>query len=778
MTMEYKSFIKNIIKKPITIAAAIVLCVIIVTTAGIKIYFISSFPERKLKHFITEFVMDNFRKAIKFDDVTVSLGGNIILTNFHVSTSSDFNDNISLVKSRRVVVRLDFIKAFFSGEICIKGIYFRNPEITLYKKYGRSYLETFNDLFSLTRSFQKIQHVDGGNFQIRADNAVLLYREVFRDSILEAGCRNIDAAVIIRGGTLNYSLKGVVHKYKSHVLDDGELFLEGTMLFKQPNILVSSDNTIRLVDIDLSYFNLPLGEYYKVPLAMQGGVTAEVSLKTLGSNASVESKIEVNNLNLRYLKTVGSYNVTANENFNADIVCDILGGGEKLVLRRCVLYDENARITAKGVYRATNLEEYFDLQFATGKVNLENLSGSITPFKDASYKGTMNARGRIWFDVKNGIARDVSCDFNIKDFGIQTSRKDAGQDYIEHLDLMISAKRNTVNAKLFMKKDATDVALTAKSRVHQWFPLISESTVRAHSKTVDLHNIYYPLRYCVEYFYRGAFNDKQIGYMHVVFRDEPVGKLMNSNNITCEYRADKLLAGGKAEFPGFSFKAGLNDGRMFLNNMSLSGYEGEYSFGIDARFDSYIPNIQLGGGVKNLNLGALCRDLGVKGTCEGRFTAEVDYSINAFRLAHMLQNTLLNVNVEVTSGLVKGTVLQKRLGEFLKKLGVKNPDVDTVVFPKAEFVFKQRADNFTIHRLAVYGDAVQLNGDGEYDFSTGLDIPFWMNVKAKKDDGTSVAEKAPCEIGGTFLKPFLTKYSSETGSNGRHGPVLPLFDIY
>lgn len=777
--MEYKKQLKNILQKPAVKAAAIALGIILVTASGIKIYLISSFPEKILKGFITEFVMDNFRKAIKFDDVTVSLGGNIILTNFHISTSSDFNDNISLVKSRRVIVRLDFIKALFSKEIFIKGIYFRNPEITLYKKYGRTYLETFNELFSLTRSFQKIQHVNSGNFHIRIDNASLHYKEVFRESVLEVGCRNIDAAVIIRGDTLLYTLKGDVKKYKSQVLDEGELFLEGTMLFKQPNVLVSSDNTIRLVDIDLSYFNLPLGEYYNLPLSMQGGLSAGVSLKTLTGNASVESKIEVNNLNLRYLKTAGSYNVTANENFNADIVCDVLGGGDKIVLRRCSVYDENARINAKGVYRSTDMEEYFDLQFATGRVNLGNLSGSITPFKDSTYQGTMNARGRVWFDLKNGTARDVFCDLNLKDFCVQTLAKESGRDHIEHLDLSVAARRNTVNAELYMKRGVTDVTLSAKSRVHQWFPLISESVVRARSKAVDIQSVYYPLRHCVEYFYKGAFNDKQIGYMQIVFKNEPVGKLMNSNNITCDYRADKLVAEGRAVFPGFSFKAGLSDGRMYLNSLSLSGYEGEYSFGIDARFDSYTPYIQIGGAVKNLNLGALCRDLGVKGTCEGRLNVEADYSINAYRLAHILQNSLLNVNVEVTSGLVKGTVLQKRLAGFLKKLGVERPEVDEVVFPKAEFMFTQRADTFNVRRLAVYGDAVQMNGDGEYDYMSGLNIPFWMNVKVKKDDGSYITEKAPCEIGGPLLKPYLTKFIGDANGdgNGRHGPVLPLFDI-
>ncbi len=775
--MEYKNLILKIIRKPIAIAAVIVLSIILITTAGIKIYFVSSFPEQKLKNFITEFVMDNFRKAVKFDDVTVSLAGNIVLTNFHISTSSDFNDNISLVKSRKVVVRLDFFRALFYGEIYIKGIYFRNPEITLYKKYGRSYLDTFNELFSLTRSFQEIRHIDGGNFRMHADNAVLLYREVFRESILEAGCRNIDVAVIIKDDMLLYSLKGIVNRYKSDVLDDGELFLEGTMRFKHPNILVSSENFIRLTDVDLSYFNLPFGEYYKMPMSMQGGVTAEMSLKSLADNASIEGRIEVNNLNLRYLKPAGSYNVTANENFNADIVCDVLGGGRKIVLRRCVVYDENARINVKGVYRATELEEYFDLQFDTGTVDLANLSGSITPFKDSTCHGIMNVSGRVWFDIKNGFAKDVSCDIGLKNFGIQTSQKGTGRDYIEHLDVNITAKRNRVDAEVFMKKDATDMKFSAKSNVHQWYPLISESTLRGRSKTIDLHNIYYPLRYCVEYFYQGAFDDKQIGYMQVVFKDEPIGKLMNNNNVTLEYKAERLRAGGKAVFPGFSFKAGLNDGQMYLDNLSLTGYEGEYSFGIAARFDSYIPNVQVGGSVKNLNLGALCRDLGIRGTCEGRLHAEMDYSINAFRLAHMLQNSLLNVNVEVTAGLAKGTKLQKELGSFLKKLGVEKPDIEEVTFSKAEFAFTQRADTFTVRRLAVYGDAVQLNGDGEYDFISGLNIPFWMNVKAEKDDGSFSTEKAPCMIGGPFLKPFLTKFSNNTDGNGSHGPALPLFDI-
>jgi hypothetical protein len=45
-----------------------------------------------------------------FDDVQITPLGNIIIANFNLSATGDFNDNISIVKASKAVFHLDFFK--------------------------------------------------------------------------------------------------------------------------------------------------------------------------------------------------------------------------------------------------------------------------------------------------------------------------------------------------------------------------------------------------------------------------------------------------------------------------------------------------------------------------------------------------------------------------------------------------------------------------------------------------------------------------------------------
>ncbi len=132
--MRFKNQLIKLIRNPIARALLIAASIYIFACAGLKLYLVYRFPEKEIKNFATRFIKENFNKAVRFDDISMSLYGDIIITNFHISISSDFNDNISLIKTGRARVSLDLF-ALFKGDMIIKGMYLDAPEINLVKKF-------------------------------------------------------------------------------------------------------------------------------------------------------------------------------------------------------------------------------------------------------------------------------------------------------------------------------------------------------------------------------------------------------------------------------------------------------------------------------------------------------------------------------------------------------------------------------------------------------------------------------------------------------------------
>jgi len=125
---------KEKLKKPLTkkiIAAAIAaLTLLLIYRVALNLLL----PEKYLKNAISGFFKENLDKAVKFESMRFDFFGNIEVRDFNLSVSSDFNDNISLVKSRKFLIRLDLWK-LLKNETLVKSITFNDAEITIFKKY-------------------------------------------------------------------------------------------------------------------------------------------------------------------------------------------------------------------------------------------------------------------------------------------------------------------------------------------------------------------------------------------------------------------------------------------------------------------------------------------------------------------------------------------------------------------------------------------------------------------------------------------------------------------
>ncbi len=757
------------------LAAVVIPAVLaVVALASLKIYLVSMYPGNVLKEYVTAFVRDNFRKAVTFDDAYMSVFGNIVISNLNVSIGGDFNDNISLIKCGSAKIRLGFLSVL-AGRPVIRGMLFEDPEITLYKKYGKGYLETFRDIFSLTRPVADISLIDHDRFVISIDNSRLLYREVFRDETLQLKMERVSARFVLRGDILGYDISGRTLPLRDEDLGRGRLRFSGKVKIAGDNSFVSSASTLGLGNIDVSYFNLYIAENAKDALFLGGGLDASVEINTVQSDASFRGRAEVTNLEVLEVRNNERVHFVSHENLNIDLLCDSADGFGRLAVRRFELSDDNVRLSLSGIYNSSAKEKYFDVTFDTNAIDLARMSENITPVRGAVFRGVLKAGGRVHYDLQNGASRGARLSLDLDDFGMKLLEKKGTRDVVKQLKAEISLADDVLKARVRAGLEESRFDLAWETFIKKWAPLSTESFITLDSPEMAGGDILGAFRAVVEYFYEGAYEDKKIGYDVNKFHEESLGQFLNANNVKARLDAKKVVLGHRAILANVSFDTGLRDGRFYLENFIAAGYGAEYSLKAEGQFNLWQPMVSVSAGIKNFDLKSFGADAGVKGEISGVLGATLDFQVGAYRLSQILDNAIMDAAVEIAGGSLKNTPLQDRFAEFLEENGVKDPDVKEIALPAASFNFSQRADNFQVTKLYLQGDRARFYARGRYWYDEGLNVPVEVTVAQAGAPGAF--QNVPLEIKGPLAAPKL--YRAKGRNDKTQGPAeaLPLFNI-
>ncbi len=740
----------------------------------IKIFFIRAYPEHVLKEHVMTFIKENFGKAATFDDVYMSAFGNIIISNLNISISGDFNDNISLIKCPGAEIRLNFFK-LFSGNIIIKEIVFDDADVTVYKKYGKGYYETFNEIFRLDRPLSEISNIDHEHFRVDITSSRLEYREVFRNEISAVKIDRFSLGLLLRGDYLDYTISGRVLPHPNSDLSKGRLSFSGRLRSARGNFCLASTNSIIVTGLDMRYFQPYLAEALKDLLNIQGQFDAAIRFASFRQNLSAECRIEITNLSADKLTEGSKHTWISNENLNMDFIIDITGGGEKVMVRRASLYDDVIRLSLEGIYRRSNKEHYMDMMFSSNTMNLERMSEHITPWKETVFKGNMKTGGHLKYDFISGSARGSEFMAELKDFGIIFRESTNTREFMKGLDAEISLKNDIFTAALKCSLERSKIEGRWNTRVKSWVPFSSESEISITAPALEIHHIAHPLLAALQLVYEGAYSDRKLGYENIIFRDEPVGKLLNQNNLQLHLGAKRIVAGHRAEFNEFALDALLRDGVFSVNSFSLSGYGAQYSLKTSAQFNLWMPLVSIDASVKNFDLRSFASDAGIKGEAAGMLNASVSFQVNAFRLSQILENSIVDVSIDLAEGNLKNTPLQDTFSEYLAKSGIKSAPLAEINSLTASFSFNQRADNYVVSKLAVLSDKVRLYGRGRYDYFEGLDVPLEISVAPAEAQAGMVT--VPCKIAGPLLRPVMAKVKKPKDKESTPPEPLVLFNV-
>ncbi|MGQ9848326.1 MAG: hypothetical protein ACUVQP_12620, partial [Bacteroidales bacterium] len=220
-----------------------------------KFYFLILLQPKITPHEIEEIFGNNFKKAIQFDHSSVTLGGNIFLKNVKIAPTTDFNDNYNLISCKNAIIDLNYFKEL-AGKIVIKGITFDDASLTIVKNYGKSYIDTFQSIFS---GILKGNTINLDNFYMEADGN-LVYTEHLSTDRLNVVMTNVSLSISLKNKHLSYSIKGVVEPIDSS-LDSGKVRLTGIINYTDTMGYKSSHNAIYEKKLDMNMSKYFLKEY-------------------------------------------------------------------------------------------------------------------------------------------------------------------------------------------------------------------------------------------------------------------------------------------------------------------------------------------------------------------------------------------------------------------------------------------------------------------------------------------------------------------------------------
>lgn len=758
-----RAFKKSTLFK-IGIAAAAVLAVMV----ALRLYISFAAPERMLKDSLTYFFRENFGKAVKFEDVEMSLAGDVSITNLNMSISSDFNDNISLIQSPSVTIGLD-LWSLLRGRIRMTGIRFAEPRLTLLKRYDRTYEETLRELFMSGKPLDEIGTMDIRNFTLLLSGGRVTAVEYLVDGRIVVESTKVNLEARFDGTVIQYRIKGTLVPFGSREIRKGGFSAKGTIYREGGRRGFSSVHRLNIDNFDISHLNQKL---LNPPLTVFGGVSISATVHATGGHVSVEGGAALNNLNLVERGQSGARSVIANENMNVSFAADVIDGGRRIAVRGIEMWDDSTRLAVKALYSKNPGEEYFDVSLERCRIDLARLSDWLTPWEGVSMDGLVEGAGRVLYNIRHNRAVDVTLSMGLSDLSVTGKTGSLKKILISIPRARIGIKDGAFSVTAELRKERSDLVAGFGGYIRSWFPLVSESALVFDSRVIEA---LYPAGAIFSYarrLYEEALEDKTRGYEQLFFMKTPLGSFVNNNTIDCTINARSILFGGRKALRDLNAAFRLADGYLRLERFSISGLGGDYGLDLRAYLKSDYPGGSVSGHATGINLEELARSLGIGGGMSGTLGADFKFEFSGNRKAHLIDNGRIEFNLTAESGHMNETAFQKRLAKFLVAAGYDKPAISRTGFTRATLSGNQVGENLYLSNMNFTGDSLSAAGYGTYRPDEGLRIPLNATFAGEgSDEAPGKTTSVPLLITGRLFDPVL-KVSTKKDSAG-----LPLFQV-
>lgn len=730
-------------KKKYAAAGLITAIVLINIVMTIRILFSVAYPERVLREHVTEYFKTNFEKAIKFEDIYINSFGDVILSYFNVSITSDFNDNISLIRSTKTKIRLGFF-GLFAGDVRVTGIEFYDSDITLIKKYGRSYRECVLGLIDPKKLISKIKS-SREQLQVRFHGSRILYRESLRDRQISLEMYKVGADLIIDAERVSYSARGRIKPHKTEILRRGSFECEGAIDMRAGGIW---EHRIEVENFDLTYLNDHIAEYKIAGILLSGGVSVDARFGEKKGVISVAGRVETNSLTVT--STEEKYDLISGENMDIDLGLTVDTIHNRYTVHSLKLNDGIILLDASGMRVVNDKEDAVALKFITNLVDLSELSRNITPFKNIEYRGSLQCEGGFSLDFKKNKASGIRAGMVIGDLTLSKNENGKNVELVGETSVRVKADGTSIDIDIKGKPLNSDITVTGKTNVETWVPFKSETVLSLASRRMNVENISLALVYGANKTFESAYDDKRGGRQKIPFLQGMLGKLLSKNRVDFTSRIDTLFFGKRAGLKNFVLDAQLNNGAATISRFSLEGYDAAYSLIGQGYFNTDQPYLRIAGKADGFDLGRFYADSGMSGSLSGIARVDFSYEASMSRIGDILDNARGSLNIYMGRGEMKNTRFQRDIMAFLAKIGHESPSIDQINFETISLSMTEMGENFWISNCGIRGDTLLFNVAADYLFEGGLDTRFGMVIKS--DAGMI---NLPLRLRGPLLAPCV-----------------------
>ncbi|MBP7735824.1 MAG: hypothetical protein KA369_07620 [Spirochaetes bacterium] len=731
------------IQKKYIAVAVIALLVIVNSLATMRLFFGVMYPERLLKGAVNEYFRNNLNKAVKFEDLYIDYDGTIVLDDLNVSITSDFNDNISLIKSEKAVINLRFF-ALCAGSISVEGIDFYNSEIIFIKKFGRSHVDSFLMVFDPGKFIKKTQE-SYGDFYIDFHRAKLFYRESLRAKQVIMELYKINAGMTIDKNYFTYDVSGKIKKYHSNMIRNGDFDCRGTIRVVDYNYY---HHDISVNNFDLTYLNDHILDYKVADIALKGGLSTDFSVSKKKNMLSVSGKVETNALTVFSIPE--KFNLLSNENMNIAFDMSIDPDLNSYAIRQLKLDDDVLAIEGSGRFARNDKEDVISLNIKSNKIDLGDLSQNLSPLKNIEYGGTLKFDGSANLDFKNSKASGIKGAAVLEDFTLSKNVKGSLVPIVEESSASLSFDESSISLDIKGKPLKSDLSVACRSKIASWIPFRSETAVSVRSQKMNLDNLHHCVVYFADKVFAAAYEDKRNPLDKEPFMQRPLGKFLNYNTISLKSSFDTMFYGAKARFSDVVMNAQLTKGSILLNDFSIDGYDAKYRLSFQGYFNSDQPYVKLEGKVEDFDLSGFYSDSGIKGSLSAKARTEFSFEVSAARMGDILDNAKGHFNIYIGKGEMKNTPLQHNLIAFLRKNGYDPGAISDISFEDITLSVSEQGENFWFSNLGIRGDTMQFNALGDYLYEGGISSTPNLTIR-NETSSTSV----PIKLSGPLLAPCL-----------------------
>jgi hypothetical protein len=186
-----------------------------------------------------------------------------------------------------------------------------------------------------------------------------------------------------------------------------------------------------------------------------------------------------------------------------------------------------------------------------------------------------------------------------------------------------------------------------------------------------------------------------------------------------------------------------------INEFKIEPVSGNFSLEGRAHLNTDHPHYTFKASVSNFDLSKMDFGENSKKQISGIFSAHADFTLNANRFAHFLENVRTRFSINFANAYFTGTNVQMNINNLLTANDYQ-PLPNTLHLPRFEFTIRQSTVNMP-YLFSSSGGNLQFSGFGRYSYNRGFDTPFVFTVI--NEDRRSV--RVPVILRGNLLNPEL-----------------------